>query len=366
MRRRKKEKMKKLIKFSLFVAVFAVCIIAADTVKASAITPIGSAKPDTVYDTEENEFDGLSGCWYKVTLKNSGTLTFTGTCTQAPMWNNLEFRILDAAGNLIKEEHYNGSTNIFTADLLAGTYYIGSERSGGSSGLSYKAKIKYSFEAVKETVKDSVTEAHNSILTAGKFKGNKVTGFFALNDKTDVFKYKVSSSSLLTLTFCTETVDNATVTITDKKGNIVGNYRNLRRGTSKYKIPVAKGTYYVTVSSEYNTGIYKLGLKAAKLAATKQKKVSSSVYGKAAVKFSSVNYATGYQIQASRTKKFTSKVIAYAEKNKNTISVGGLKAGKTYYIRTRAVFEYNGQKFYSNWSAVKSIKICKKKSRRSR
>lgn len=355
--------MKKVIKLlSSFAVALAFCVIMATTVKASAITSIGIANPETVYDTEENEFDGLNGCWYKVTLKNSGTLTFTGSCIEAPMWNNLEFRILDSAGNVVKEEHYNGSTNIFTADLLAGTYYIGSERSSGSSGLSYKAKIMYSFEAVKETVKDSVAEPHNSILTAGKFNGKKVTGFLALNDKTDVFEYKISNPSLLTVSFNSETVDYVSLNITDKKGNSVGTYNDIRLGISKYQIPVASGTYYVTVSTANNTGIYTLGLTTKKLATPKLKTVNSKTYRNATVKFTNVDYATGYEIQASLSKKFGSKVITFTKAEENLASINKLKGNKTYYVRTRAVFEYNGQKFYSDWSAVKSVKINNKKS----
>lgn len=72
----------------------------------------------------------------------------------------------------------------------------------------------------------------------------------------------------------------------------------------------------------------------------------------------STSYITGYQIQLARNSTFT--------KNKKTVTVKGykytskkvkkLKAKKKYYIRVRTYKTVSGEKYYSEWSNVKSIK----------
>ena len=67
---------------------------------------------------------------------------------------------------------------------------------------------------------------------------------------------------------------------------------------------------------------------------------------------------TGYQIQYSKSKKFsgsTSKLIKSNKTSNKTIK--GLKSKKKYYVRIRTYKTVNGVKYYSNWSSVKSVKV---------
>ena len=66
---------------------------------------------------------------------------------------------------------------------------------------------------------------------------------------------------------------------------------------------------------------------------------------------------TGYQIQYSTNKKFTSaktKTISSYKTTKTTIK--GLKHKKTYYVRVRTYKTVNGKKYYSAWSKYKTQK----------
>jgi fibronectin type 3 domain-containing protein len=65
--------------------------------------------------------------------------------------------------------------------------------------------------------------------------------------------------------------------------------------------------------------------------------------------------ATSYQIQYSMSKKMTgAKTISLKTVTKQTIT--GLKSGKTYYFRIRAIRTANSKSYYSAWSSVVSAK----------
>lgn len=75
-----------------------------------------------------------------------------------------------------------------------------------------------------------------------------------------------------------------------------------------------------------------------------------------------VTGVAGYQIQISRSKKFTRETSTYSVRNNKTTSKSfkGLKAKKTYYVRVRTYknAKVNGKsvKVYSSWSKIKSVK----------
>ncbi len=69
---------------------------------------------------------------------------------------------------------------------------------------------------------------------------------------------------------------------------------------------------------------------------------------------------TGYQIQYSTKKSFIKNVVSFRVKDKysNYKKIKNLKKGKKYYFRVRSYKYYKGNRYYSSWSEVKSIK-CK-------
>ncbi len=70
--------------------------------------------------------------------------------------------------------------------------------------------------------------------------------------------------------------------------------------------------------------------------------------------------ATGYQLQYSTSKDFSSKttktITSYKTVSK---SIDGLKANTKYYVRIRTYKTVDDTKYYSGWSSVKSIKTGK-------
>jgi hypothetical protein len=77
-------------------------------------------------------------------------------------------------------------------------------------------------------------------------------------------------------------------------------------------------------------------------------------------KWNKVSKCTGYQVQYSKKKDFSSVVATKTVSGQSKTSYTGknFTKGKTYYVRVRAYRTYNDTKYYSSWSSVKSIK-CK-------
>ena len=79
-----------------------------------------------------------------------------------------------------------------------------------------------------------------------------------------------------------------------------------------------------------------------------------------------VSYATGFEVQVARDRKFKKSVKSSTVKPKivNWSIVTSyskifkkLKSKKTYYVRVRAYIKNNGKKYYTSWSKVKKAKV---------
>ena len=67
---------------------------------------------------------------------------------------------------------------------------------------------------------------------------------------------------------------------------------------------------------------------------------------------------TGYQVQYSLKKNFSSKKTVTVSKAATTkVVIKKLKSKKTYYVRIRAYKKVKGKKYYSAWSKAKTVKV---------
>ena len=89
----------------------------------------------------------------------------------------------------------------------------------------------------------------------------------------------------------------------------------------------------------------------------KKKRGTDIVKKRGMVTCSPVKGDSGYQIQYSLKKNFAGAKIKTTTKTSQKIS--GLKKGKKYYFRVRAVVKANGNVYYSGWSNKKSVKVKK-------
>ena len=67
---------------------------------------------------------------------------------------------------------------------------------------------------------------------------------------------------------------------------------------------------------------------------------------------------TGYQLQYSTNKRFKTGRKTILIKKRDTVSktIRKLKTKKKYYIRIRTLRVSAGEKYYSDWSKVKTVK----------
>ena len=155
-----------------------------------------------------------------------------------------------------------------------------------------------------------------------------------------------------------EKVQKPSVTIKDRTGKVLKDgtdytisYSNKNsKKVGEYKVTVTfKGDY-----SGSKTLTYQITPKGTKLSkVTKGKKQFKATWKKQTTE------TTGYQVQYSTSKNFSSgnKTITI-KKNKTTSSTAKkLKSKKKYYVRIRTYKTVNGKKIYSGWSASKSVKI---------
>jgi hypothetical protein len=184
----------------------------------------------------------------------------------------------------------------------------------------------------------------------GKYSGTK-TLTFKINP-INVSKCKISLSK--TSYTYNGKVQKPTVTVKNASGT--------KLTTSSYTVTYAKGlknvgAYKVTIKMKgHYTGTKTLTYKinpvkttVSKLTAGK-KKLTVNITKKS-------TQVTGYQIQYSTSKKFTSaKTKTITSYKTTTTTLSSLKAKTTYYVRVRTYKTVNGVKYYSGWSTYKYMK----------
>ena len=145
------------------------------------------------------------------------------------------------------------------------------------------------------------------------------------------------------------------VTVKDANGKVVSaaNY------TVTYKNNVKVGKATVTVKGKGNyAGTKTATFKIIPKAPTIKKPVAAKKA--VTVKWAKVaKEVTGYEVMVATNKKFNAgkKTVTVKKANAVSAKVTKLKAKKTYYVKVRAYKTVGKVKYYSNWSAVKQVKV---------
>ena len=186
----------------------------------------------------------------------------------------------------------------------------------------------------------------------GNYTGTKVLTFKINPAKvTSKFSFKLSDTKLI----YNGKAKTPTVTVKDASG------KTLKKNTD-YTVSYAKGrknvgTYKVTIKMKGNyTGTKTLTFKIVPKAASINKLTAKS---KAIiVKLNrSLQQSTGYEIQYSTKKNFSgAKTKVIKSYKTSSVTLTGLKAKTTYYIRIRTYKTVDGVKYYSNWCTYKNIR----------
>ncbi len=205
-----------------------------------------------------------------------------------------------------------------------------------------------SFEHTEEIIKTKTVKATTK-------KNGSITKTCVICEKTSkttIYYPKTVSLSSSKYTY-SNSEKKPKVTVKDSNGKTVSasNYtvkysNNKKVGTAK-AIITFKGNYSGSVTKTFK--INPKGTKLTKL--TANKKGFTAKWSKQSVQTS------GYQIRYSTDKNFKKYNTKTVSSSKTTSKkVSGLKANKKYFVEVRTYKTVNGTKYYSDWSAYKTVK----------
>lgn len=146
-----------------------------------------------------------------------------------------------------------------TYHLVKGKYYIGTTKQYGYTG---KYELKVSAVSAQETFSETENDNDNSIAKANIINQNvQYRGQIADNDIEDFYKFTISSSSKVSLSFSGD-MDRIAIYMLDADGQEVRKSDPSADASGKvnyeYKYHLIKGTYYIRVTKVYkeNLGNY--------------------------------------------------------------------------------------------------------------
>lgn len=131
---------------------------------------------------------------------------------------------------------------------------------------------------------------------------------------------------------------------------IIAAYKNNVKAGKAQMIIVGQGKYKGKIIVEFT-------IKPNKTSVSKLTSSKKSITIK--VKKSQKANATGYQVRYSTNPKMKNPSISNisSKYNRVTKKISGLKSNKKYYVQVRVFKKVNGNKIYSEWSAIKNIKV---------
>ncbi len=143
--------------------------------------------------------------------------------------------------------------------------------------------------------------------------------------------------------------------VTGSNGNVVIKPSKTIKKVGTYKVKVT-GTGAYTGTKTVTVKVYPKKPSA---------KTPSATTSAVTAKWSrGTNDVSGYQIKCSKNKSMKGAKTVTAGKNATSKKISGLKASTRYYVQLRAYKVVDGKKYYSDWSAKKSVKT-KAKAKKS-
>ena len=229
----------------------------------------------------------------------------------------------------------SSDTTIATVDISTGKV---TAKKVGAVKITANSSATDNYKAASKTVTIKVVPAATASLTAA----NQATGIKLTWKKvTGANGYKVYRGSTLIKTI----TSGSKVTFADTAANTNGTKYT-------YKVVAKASTGDSTLSK--SVAVYRVTRPALSSA-------TNSAASKMTVKWGKNAKANGYQIQYSLSSSFASGNKAVTITSASTVSrvIGSLTKGKTYYVRIRTYKTVGSTKYWSEWSAKKSVKISK-------
>ena len=270
---------------------------------------------------------------YKVTVKMIGN--YSGTKTLSFKINPVKISACNVKLSATSLT-YNGKvrtpsvtvTNPNGAKLTKDTHYTVTYSEGRKAPGTYKVTVKMK----------------------GNYTGTKTLSFKIKPISISDCKVKLSA----TVFTYDGKVKTPTVTVTNPNGTKLSrdthytvSYASGRKNVGTYKVTVTmKGNYKGTKTLTFKINPPKTAV--SKLTAGR-KSIIVDITKK-------TTQTTGYEIQYSTLKNFTSPKTITVQNSMTKVTLSGLKSGQKYYVRVRTYKIANDTKYYSAWSDYKTIK----------
>ena len=297
------------------------------TVSYANNTNAGTA---TVTITGKNNYTGTKTATFKINKASQGIIAKSSSASVA-IGKTAVISITGAKGT---KSYKSSNTSIATVDSKTGKV---TAKKVGTVKVTATSAATSNYNAASKTVTIKVIPAATSSITAA----NQATGIKLTWKKvTGATGYKVYRGSTLIKTI----KSGSTVTCTDTKANT---------NSTKY-------TFKIIPTASTGNGTAK-SLTTYRVARPAISSVKNSASKKMTVKWGKNAKANGYQIQYSTNKTFASGNKTATVTKAATVSkvIGSLTKGKTYYVRIRTYKTVGKIKYWSAWSAAKSVKISK-------
>ncbi len=314
--------------------------------------------------------DGLTYNWYASDVEDNGKFWRSGTkftnvyditLTPERVGRKVYCVVTDKYGNMVK-------SNTVTLGVVT-TSVLELKVSLSKTAYTYNGKVQKPTVKVTDSKGNTVSSSNYTVKydkgckNAGTysvaviFEGN-YSGIASLSYKINPIRIFASTSAkpAISLSKTTYTyngkVQKPTVTVKNASGT------KLTKGTH-YTVTCATGcknvgVHKVTVKMKGNYSGTKTLTFTINPAGTSVSKLTAGSK-KLTVKWTKkTTQVTGYQIQYSTSKSFKSyKTKALTSYKKTSLTLTGLKAKTTYYVRVRTYKTVNGVKYYSGWSTIK-------------
>ena len=284
-----------------------------------------------------------------ITVLGSRTLTFLiGKSSQTPVATPATVSVAVGKTATVTVTDSHGALSLAGVNSAIATATIEEDKitvkgvKVGTYKLTIKAAGNDGFSAGQTTITINVVPGKTaSVTTANANKGIKITWKKVTGATGYVIKRQAGSGSWATVKTITS---GSTLTYTDPNGNTNG---------TKY-------TYRVYAKAATGTSNLYVASVCYKVARPAIKSVTNSASKKMTVKWAKNAKANGYQVQYSLKSNFSGAKSVAADKNSIvTKTIGGLTKGKKYYVRLRTYKKVGSKKYYSTWSATKTVVIKK-------
>jgi hypothetical protein len=315
-----------------------------------------------------DEYSSVSLPSVSASLSLSATWPNKASCKVTPQgsWTSRNTSIATISNSTLKGVNYGSTKAVYSA--LGSTVSVGVTVNCVHSYTTSVIKDPTSAEADIQIYTCSKCNDSYQTIATGSIDGSNSLGTSApVEKKTNKLTVKnqttltASTSKAQTLKLDVQSLSGKTVTYSNFKssGSVKATYKDGKITFPKNFVGKVTITAQVAENDTYLTASKTITI-TVKPTSTTLSSVSNTKGKKMTVKWKKNTLCSGYRIQYSTSKDFSSsKTTTITKQSTTSTKLSNLQKGKTYYVRIQTYKTVNGTKYYSAWSAASKVKISK-------